>query len=114
MGIHTRDIARQFGDDVPYQFTNAVQRGVAEERAVQDTKILQKVNAVHREAFIEKFPGQVEHCLRLVMERLHVGLDKRQGVDVADPDTWRLSTSELADLSEAVYHLHLIRESLRK
>ena len=114
MGLHTRDIARQFGDDVPkepsYQFSNAVQRGVAEERAVQDTKILQKVNAVHREAFIEKFPGQVEHCLRLVMERLHVGLDKRQGVDVADPDTWRLNTVEIKELTEAAHYLNEIRK----
>ena len=93
-----------------YQFTDAVQRGVAEERAVQDTKILQKLNSAHREAFMEKYPGQVEHCLRLIMERLHVGLDKRNGVDVADPKTWRLDTVEIQELAEAAYHLNEIRK----
>jgi len=93
-----------------YQFTDAVQRGVAEERAVQDTKILQKLNSAHREAFMEKYPGQVEHCLRLIMERLHVGLDKRNGVDVADPKTWRLDTVEIRELAEAAYHLNEIRK----
>ena len=41
-----------------------------EQARVRDTRILQKVNAVHREAFREKFPGQVEHCMRLTAERL--------------------------------------------
>ena len=102
MGIHTRDIARQFGDDVPRETIAA--------RQVQDTKILQKVNAVHREAFTEKYPHQVEHCLRLVMERLHVGLDKRNGVDVADPKTWRLDTLEIRELAEAAHYLNEIRK----
>lgn len=82
-----------------------------QDKLVQDTKILQKVNAAHRVAFAEKYPGQVEHCLRLLSERLQAGLDKRDGVDVNDVTTWRMSPSELADLSEAIYHLHLIRES---
>ena len=56
---------------------------------VLDTKILQKVNAAHRGAFTEKYPGQVEHCLRLTMERLQAGLDKRDGVDVVNPSTWK-------------------------
>jgi hypothetical protein len=81
-------------------------------RAVADVKIMQKVNAVHREAFREKFPGQVEHCLRLVMERLHAGLDKRDGVDVADPATWRLSTVEIAELTQAAQSLHAIQKQL--
>ena len=93
-----------------YQFSDAVQRGVAQEQAVQDTRIQQKINAAHREAFTEKFPGQVEHCLRLVMERLHVGLDKRNGVDVADPKTWRLDTLEIRELSEAAHFLNEIRK----
>ena len=79
------------------------------ERQIQDVRILQKVNRIHREAFAEKYPGQVEHCLRLVMERLQLGLDKRDGVDPARPDTWRLSTQELADLTQAAYQLDQIR-----
>jgi hypothetical protein len=78
-------------------------------RLVADTKILQKVNAVHRTAFVEKYPGQVEHCLRLVMERLQLGLDKRDGVDPTNPDTWRLTTQELADLTQCAYQLDQIR-----
>lgn len=75
-----------------------------------DVKILQKVNAVHRDAFAVKYPGQVEHCLRLVMERLQAGLDKRDGCDISDPDTWRMSTVELRDLAEAAQVLNTIRK----
>mgnify|MGYP000151992513 CR=1 FL=1 len=99
MGLHTRDIARQFGDDKNAQ---AAQQ-------VADIKIMQKVNSAHREAFREKFPNQVEHCLRLVMERLQAGLDKRDGVDAGRVDTWKLTPGELADLSEAARHLNEIR-----
>ena len=80
-------------------------------RLVQDTKILQKVNAAHRVAFADKYPSQVEHCLRLVMERLQAGLDKRTGCDVTDPTTWRMSSVELLDLSRAAQALHEIRRS---
>ena len=76
----------------------------------QDTRILQKVNAVHRDAFLVKYPTQVEHCLRLVMERLQAGLDKRDGCDVADPDTWRMTTQELRDLAETAQVLDSIRK----
>lgn len=81
-------------------------------RLVEDVRILQKVNRVHREAFAEKYPGQVEHCLRLVMERLQAGLDKRDGCDVADPDTWRMTTLELRDLAETAHQLNDIRRHL--
>ena len=80
-------------------------------RQTADVKILQKVNAASREAFGVKYPGQVEHCLRLVMERLQAGLDKRDGVDVGDPDTWRMSTQELRDLAHAAELLNSIRQS---
>ena len=77
----------------------------AEITQVADIKILQKVNAAHREGFAVKYPGQIEHCLRLVMERLQLGLDKRNGVDPANPDTWRLSTQELSELVQCAYQL---------
>lgn len=35
-----------------------------------EVKIMQKVGAAQREAFAVKFPGQVEHILRLTAERL--------------------------------------------
>ena len=83
-----------------------------QDRAVQEVRIMQKVNRVHREAFIEKYPNQVEHCLRLVMERLQAGLDKRVGIDIADPDTWLMSTQEIQDLSQAAHLLNDIRRGL--
>ena len=81
-------------------------------RLVADTKILQKVNRVHREAFAEKYPSQVEHCLRLTMERLQAGLDKRDGCDVSNPETWRMTTLELRDLAETAHQLDTIRRHL--
>ena len=78
-----------------------------------DTLILQKINASHRIAFSEKFPGQVEHILRLLSERLQAGLDKRDNVNLDDINTWKLTPSELCDLSNAVYKMHLVREGLK-
>lgn len=79
-------------------------------RQAEDTKILQKVNAAHRDAFATKYPGQVEHCLRLVMERLQAGLDKRDGCDISQPATWRMSTAEITDLAHAAHLLDSIRK----
>jgi hypothetical protein len=83
------------------------------ERQVLETRILQKVNGAHREAFVEKFPGQCEHILRLITERLHLGLDKRDGVRANDPNTWILSADEIAQLAVAMNQLNQIRMSLR-
>lgn len=95
-----------------YQFSDEVQRGVADKQ-VADTKILQKVNAAHRQAFGEKYPGQVEHALRLTMERLQYGLDKRNGVDITKPETWILLPDELRDLAQTAYYLNEIRNSFK-
>ncbi len=81
--------------------TNPEIRQALERRAVEDTRILQKVNAAHRVAFREKFPGQIEHCLRLVTERLQAGLRK----DSEEP----LSHRDCADLGlswNMLYHIH--------
>ena len=84
-----------------------------QERMAKDTLILQKINASHRVAFTEKFPGQVEHILRLLTERLQAGLDKRDGVEVDNPDTWKMSSKELSDLSTAIHHIYIVREKLK-
>jgi hypothetical protein len=76
-----------------------------------DVKMMQKVNHTLRDAFVAKYPGQVEHCLRLVMERLQAGLDKRDNVDVAKPETWRMSTVELQELAHTAYLLNEIRST---
>ena len=73
----------------------------SELQRVQDTRIQQKVMAAHREAFREKFPGQCEHIMRLVAERLQLGLKKHNPVE--------LTASEIADLAQAlhvIYHIH--------
>jgi hypothetical protein len=83
------------------------------EKQVLETRILQKVNGAHREAFLEKFPGQTEHILRLITERLHLGLDKRDGVRANDPDTWILSSEEILALAAAMKQINDIRLSLK-
>lgn len=88
-------------------------RATVHDRQVEDVKLQQRVNAAYRDAFAEKYPGQVEHCLRLVMERLHAGLDKRDGVDITRPDTWKLNTMEIAELARAASILHGIRNELQ-
>jgi len=92
--------------------TDPIERQTLSLKQTQDVKIMQKVNAVNRDAFLIKYPGQVEHCLRLVMERLQAGLDKREGVDIANPDTWRMSTEEIQDLAQAAHLLNTIRQTL--
>lgn len=77
-----------------------------EARAAKDTLILQKVNASHREAFIQKFPGQCEHIMRLIAERLQLGLRKDQAVE--------LPSSDIADLAQALHNLYDIHTKLNK
>ena len=81
-------------------------------QAVADTKIMQKVNAAHREAFLIKFPGQVEHCMRLTAERLQACLIKREGQDLGDPGTWIARAEELRNLAQALSYLHNIHKDL--
>lgn len=88
-------------------------RRAVEARAVQDVKILQKVNAAHREAFREKFPGQVEHALRLTAERLQAILTKTETTVLADPRTWNCTSTEIRDLAVALDCLHNIHTEIR-
>lgn len=80
-----------------------------EEKLVQDTIILQKVNKVHREAFKEKFPGQVEHCMRLTAERLQAILTKKP-IDMSNPETWDCTASEIHDLAHGLYYLSIMNQ----
>lgn len=76
---------------------------------VQDTKIMQKVNGAHLDAFEQRYPRQVAHCLRMTMERIQRSLEKRDLEDPSQPTSWRLNTAQLADLAEAAYYLDQIR-----
>jgi hypothetical protein len=80
-----------------------------QERMSRDTLIMQKVNAAHREGFKTRFPGQVEHCMRLTAERLQAILT-RKPTDLADPETWTSTADEIAKLSEALWHLSVISQ----
>jgi hypothetical protein len=64
-----------------------------QERMERDVKIMQKVNHAHREAFRQKFPGQVEHCLRLTVERLQKGLSKEADMQISDRDCHDLAVA---------------------
>lgn len=79
----------------------------------QDVKILQKVGAAQREAFKEKFPGQCEHILRLIAERLQAVLTKRGNTDPADPETWACSARDIADLSIAMSQVYEVDQSIK-
>ena len=80
-----------------------------EENLVKDTIIMQKVNKAHREAFRERFPGQIEHCMRLTAERLQALLTKKPS-DLTNTDTWSGSASEIHDLSHGLYYLTIINQ----
>ena len=79
-----------------------------EARRVDETKIAQKVNAATREAFLIKFPGHLEHQMRLVSERLLNCLQKPEGILLSDPMSWPASASEIADLAKALHNLNEI------
>lgn len=81
-----------------------------EARAVDDTKILQKVNAVNREAFLTKFPGQIEHMMRLTSERLQFCLGKPDGVDLGRPATWPAQPDEIRSLAHALRNLNELHQ----
>lgn len=84
-------------------------RAAIERRRTDETKILQKVNSVFLDAFHQKFPRAIEHSLRLLNERLQHCLSKPAGTDLAQPSTWPATTQELADLTQAMWHLEQIR-----
>lgn len=72
-----------------------------QERLVRDVKIAQKVNAVNREAFKSRFPGQIEHCMRLTAERLQAMLTAKPD-DLTNPNTWHATAADIRDLTQAL------------
>jgi hypothetical protein len=81
-------------------------RQAQEDRMVRDTVIMQKVNAANREAFRTRFPGQVEHCMRLTAERLQAVLTAKPA-DLTNPETWAATPHDIQCLAQA---LHLLGE----
>jgi hypothetical protein len=97
--------------DITPAMRDAEVRAAIEARRADDTRIQQKVMAVNREAFVVKFPGNLQHSMRLVNERLMNCLNKPEGTNLSDPDTWPASTTEIRDLAAALYHLDQIRQA---
>jgi len=92
---------------------DSVIRQAQQQAKTSDTLIMQKINASHRVAFAEKFPGQCEHILRLLTERLQAGLDKRDGVLIEDASTWKLNPTELKDVSQALEAIYFVHKDLK-
>lgn len=88
---------------------DAVIRQAQQERLANDTKILQKVNAVNRMAFTQRFPGQVHHCMRLVAERLQAVLTAKP-TDLTDPDTWQAQPADILALTQALEALSRLHQ----
>jgi len=82
-----------------------------ESRRADETKILQKVNAANREAFVQRLPGQLEHTMRLVMERLQHCLNKDGDTVLNQPATWVAQPDEIAALSASLWSLEQVRHS---
>jgi hypothetical protein len=80
-----------------------------EARRTDDVKIMQKVNAVNRESFVQRFPGQIEHHIRLTSERLQWCLTKDDQCVLSDPSTWPAQPAEIRDLAEALSLLNGLR-----
>jgi len=91
---------------------DSIVHNAQQQRMARDVKIMQGVNAAHREAFSHKFPGQLEHSMRLISERLQQILTKPPGVELTRPDTWPGTALEIADLAQALWHLQQVRLSL--
>lgn len=75
-----------------------------ENQRTQDTLILQKVNQSYRTAFRQRFPGQIEHCMRLVAERLQAVLLNKPET-LADPKTWAASPADILALCQSLDRL---------
>lgn len=86
-------------------------RQAQEDRMVRDTVIMQKVNAAHREAFVTRFPGQVEHILRLIAERLQAVLTAKPQ-DLTKPEDWAATPNDIRELAEALHHVYNINKDL--
>jgi hypothetical protein len=95
---------------------NSVRNGIIDQaqqqRITRDTLILQKVNAAHREAFVEKFPGQCEHIMRLIAERLQAILTNKP-TTLNDPATWAATAEEIAALSLALHNVYQIHKDIK-
>lgn len=90
----------------------AIRQAIAAKQT-QDTKIAQKVLAAHREAFRERFPGTIEHAMRLTAERLLACLIKSDSTVIADPRTWTATAQDIRDMAMALESLYAVHAQHR-
>ena len=99
--------------DTTPQLRDGMIHNAVESRRADETKIMQKVNAVNREAFTQRFPNQIEHHMRLISERLQACLTKPQGFVLDQPNTWPASTDDIFALAHALKDLNTVRQDWR-
>jgi len=92
-----------------HQLRDGMIHNALEARRADDVKIMQKVNAVNREGFRQRFPGALEHNMRLVNERLQHCLSKPEGIDLADGCSWPANPVELRNLAQTLWYLDQVR-----
>ena len=81
-------------------------------QAQPDRRLESRVQEEMAAAFQAKLPGIIDHCLRLTVERLQVGLIKDSNTDLKRVDTWVLSPLEIEALAHAVELLNRTRAIL--
>ena len=67
--------------------------------------ILVKMAQASTNSFRSRFPGQLEHCQRLVAERLQAVLTKTQDTDLTSPDSWSARPEEIYHLTHSLMML---------
>lgn len=85
-------------------------RQAQQQRMARDTRLAQTVGNAHRLAFRDRFPGQLEHCMRLVSERLQSCLIKPEHCDLTRPETWPAGPADIRDLAAALWELEQVRQ----
>ena len=88
----------------PPRYTPKLQAHV--EGEVYPDSLTPKIHNVQSAVFKNRFPSQVEQCLRLLTERLQAGLDKRNGAVLDNTTTWNMTALELSDLAKAVESIY--------
>jgi hypothetical protein len=95
---------------VSQELRDATIHAAVETRRARDVKIMQGINQAHREAFVVRLPGQIEHSMRLIAERLIACLGKPEGCQLDTPSTWPASADDIHSLTQALWQLEQLRE----
>jgi hypothetical protein len=81
-------------------------------QANPDRRLESRVQEEMAAAFQAKLPGILDHCLRLTVERLQIGLMKDADTDLKRVETWPLQPHEIQALAQAIEQLNRTRAIL--